>query len=147
MVAMEKLLFNILLLVAFLLSFESLVSGPKEIKLSDEFMWLFNEGNVLAKMNSHGTLKLLENLNHQHYSEMISRADKAENERLAIVLMKATELQKAQEHLEEVERNYQQESPKLIEQTKEFVVRSKKDLLRELRDYHADDKSLAKLFE
>lgn len=146
MVVMEKILFSIVLLGAFLLSFDSLTSGPKESKLSDEIMWLFNEPLVLEKMDKIGTKKLIENLNRAHY-EQLSLESSQESERMAKILLHANELDKAHQHFDEVQRSYQNENPKLIEQTADFVLRTKKSLLRELRNYHADDESLVRLFQ
>ncbi len=128
------------------MSFDSLTSGPKESKLSDEIMWLFNEPLVLEKMDKIGTKKLIENLNRAHY-EQLSLESSQESERMAKILLHANELDKAHQHFDEVQRSYQNENPKLIEQTADFVLRTKKSLLRELRNYHADDESLVRLFQ
>ncbi len=146
---MIKVLFSLLLLLAFFLSLESLTSDSKDIKLTDEIMWLFNERSVLEMMD----------LN--HVKELNRRLEKAQNDlvrdshdstkrELALAeianldpaLKKSLELEQAFNRMDEVDRNYANTNPELSRKTKDYLERTKRESLKLLRDFFGDDQQL-----
>jgi hypothetical protein len=151
---MLKVLFSLLLLLAFFLSFESLTSDSKEIKLTDEIVWLFNESSILERMDLNHIEDLINNLERTRNELVRDSRDAAKTKQsladlknLNPALTKVNELKRALDRMGEVDRNYRDNNPNLTRQTRDYVARTKRESLGLLRDFYKDDKRLVEAFK
>lgn len=149
-----KVLFSLLLLLAFFLSFESLTSDSKEIKLTDEIVWLFNESSILERMDLNHIEDLINNLERTRNELVRDSRDAAKTKQsladlknLNPALTKVNELKRALDRMGEVDRNYRDNNPNLTRQTRDYVARTKRESLGLLRDFYKDDKRLVEAFK
>lgn len=147
-VAMEKFFFSLLILLAFFLSLDSLTSGDKEIKLSDEIFWLFNEDFIVKKMDAEHIKALILSLEASQI-ELLKEGSEPQTlkelKRARAALEKAKELDAALSRLVTMKASQVDLNP--YEKTLGYCERTKHDLLKLLREFYQDDEILEESFK
>lgn len=143
---MEKFLFSLLMLLAFFLSLDSLTSDDKEIKLSDEIFWLFNEDSLIKKMNISYIKAIIQTLEASKV-ELLKEGSKAlkDLKRARAALEKAEELEKALNRMARIDGGGS--APEPDNKIFDYIERTKHELLKLLRDFYQDDEILEESFK